>query len=124
MSWGAYGSFAVFAVVLVAIPGADFAVTVRNTLVGVRRQGRWSSVGIASSNVVQGLLAVAGLGAVVVRVEPLFQAVKWAGIGYLLFLAAQSFRSAWRGDYAELDGAGGARAAGSAARWTSRPARP
>ncbi|GIF77166.1 LysE family translocator [Asanoa siamensis] len=117
MSWSSYASFVVFALVLIAIPGADFAVTVRSTLVGGRRQGRWSSVGIASSNVVQGLLAVAGLGAIVVHVEPLFQAIKWAGIGYLLYLAAQSFRSAWRGDYAALDDAQGSRAATAWAGW-------
>ena len=115
MSWGSYGSFVVFAIVLIAIPGADFAVTVRSTLVGGHRQGQWSAAGIASSNVVQGLLAVAGLGAIVVHVEPLFQAVKWAGIGYLLYLAAQSFRSAWRGEYASLD-ADGPGATGTA--WT------
>ncbi|SNS66955.1 Threonine/homoserine/homoserine lactone efflux protein [Asanoa hainanensis] len=107
MSWSAYGSFVVFAIVLIAIPGADFAVTVRSTLVGGRRQGQWTAAGITSSNVVQGLLAVAGLGAIVVRVEPVFQAVKWAGIGYLLYLAAQSFRSAVRGDYAAIEGGPG-----------------
>ncbi|MEV0718944.1 LysE family translocator [Asanoa sp. NPDC050611] len=110
MSWSSYASFVVFALVLIAIPGADFAVTVRSTLVGGRTQGRWSSVGIATSNVVQGLLAVAGLGAIVVHVEPLFQAIKWAGIGYLLYLAAQSFRSAARGEYAALDATAGDRA--------------
>jgi threonine/homoserine/homoserine lactone efflux protein len=109
VSWSSYASFVVFALVLIAIPGADFAVTVRSTLVGGRTQGRWSAAGIATSNVVQGLLAVAGLGAIVVRVEPLFQAVKWAGIAYLLYLAAQSFRCAVRGDYASLDAAAGDR---------------
>jgi threonine/homoserine/homoserine lactone efflux protein len=115
VNWGSYASFVVFALVLIAIPGADFAVTVRSTLAGGVRQGQWSAAGIATSNVVQGLLAVAGLGAVIVHIEPLFQAVKWAGIGYLLYLAAQSFRSAWRGDYASLDGTASG-AAGSA--WT------
>ncbi|WP_203699720.1 LysE family translocator [Asanoa iriomotensis] len=110
MSWSSYASFVVFALVLIAIPGADFAVTVRSTLAGGRTQGRWTAGGIASSNVVQGLLAVAGLGAIVVHVEPLFQAIRWAGIGYLLYLAVQSFRSAARGDYASLDDAAGTRA--------------
>jgi threonine/homoserine/homoserine lactone efflux protein len=106
MNWGAYASFVVFALVLIAIPGADFAVTVRSTLAGGKRQGNATAAGIATSNVVQGLLAVAGLGAIIVHVEPLFQAIKWAGIGYLLYLAIQSFRSALRGEYADPDGAG------------------
>jgi threonine/homoserine/homoserine lactone efflux protein len=83
------------------VPGPDFAVVTKNTVTGGRRRGWWSAVGVASSNATQGALAAAGLGAVIVRVEPLFQAVKFAGIAYLLFLGAQALRSAWRGDYAQ-----------------------
>jgi threonine/homoserine/homoserine lactone efflux protein len=99
VSWSAYGSFLVFAVVLVLIPGPDFAVVSRNALTGGRRRGSWSALGVASSNAVQGAAAAAGLGAVIVRIEPLFQAVRWAGICYLLYLGVQAFRSARRGDY-------------------------
>jgi len=102
MSWTAYGSFLAFAAVLVLIPGPDFAVVTKNTLAGGRRGGSWSAVGVCTSNSVQGIAAVAGLGAVIVRIEPLFQAIRWAGIGYLLFLAVQAFRSAVRGRYDEL----------------------
>jgi len=105
VTWTSYGSFLVFAIVLVLLPGPDFAVVTRNTLVGGRRRGGWSAAGVASSNAVQGIAAAAGLGAVIVRVEPLFQAVKWAGIGYLLFLGLQAFRSAKRGEYPAPDAA-------------------
>ena len=106
MTWSAYGAFLVFAVVLVLVPGPDFAVVTKNTLTGGRRRGWWSAVGVASSNATQGALAAAGLGAVIVRVEPLFQAVKVAGIAYLLFLGVQAFRSAWRGEYTQQSAAG------------------
>lgn len=99
LTWSTYGSFLVFAVVLVLVPGPDFAVVTKNTLAAGRRRGWWSAVGVASSNAVQGVAAAAGLGAVIVRVEPLFEAVKWAGIAYLLFLGFQAFRSAQRGRY-------------------------
>jgi threonine/homoserine/homoserine lactone efflux protein len=99
VNWSTYASFLVFATVLILIPGADFTVVVKNTLTGGARRGRWTSLGVASSNVLQGVAAVAGLGAVVVRFEPLFEAVKWAGLAYLAYLAAQSFRSAWCGRY-------------------------
>ena len=89
-----------FAIVLVLVPGPDFAVVTRNTLVGGRRRGTYSAAGVATSNAIQGMAAAAGLGAVIVRVEPLFQAVKWAGICYLLYLAVQAFRSAKAGSYA------------------------
>jgi threonine/homoserine/homoserine lactone efflux protein len=99
MTWAVYGPFLAFAVVLVLAPGPDFAVVTKNTLAGGRRRGAWSAAGVASSNAVQGAAAAAGLGAVIVRVEPLFEAIKWAGVAYLLVLGVQAFRSARRGDY-------------------------
>ena len=102
MSWPAYLSYLAFAGVLVLIPGADFTVIVRNTLTGGAHRGRWSAAGVACSTAVQGLAAIAGLGAVIVPVQPLFQAIKWLGIAYLGLLALQAFRSAYKGRYAEL----------------------
>ena len=106
MDGAGYGTFVVLAVVLVLVPGPDFAVVVRNTLAGGRGRGAWSAVGITASNVVQGTAAATGLAAVVVRVEPLFQAVRWLGVGYLAYLAAQAFVSAVRGRYPALDDGG------------------
>ncbi|WP_448625193.1 LysE family translocator [Geodermatophilus sp. URMC 64] len=100
MDWSAYASFLGLATLLVLVPGADFAVVTRNALVGGRRRGWWSAVGVTTSNVVQGAAAAAGLAAVIVRIEPLFQAIRWAGIVYLVWLAVQSLRSAVRGEYA------------------------
>ncbi len=117
MNWSSYGSFLVFAVVLILIPGPDFAVVTRNTLVGGRRRGVWTSLGVGSSNLLQGAAAAAGLGAVVVRVEPLFQAIKWAGIGYLVFLAVQALRSAVRGDYPSASDGGERSATQAIAGW-------
>jgi len=100
VSWSAYFSFLGFATVLVLIPGPDFAVVTKNTLTSGRRRGWWSALGVSCSNAVQGAAAAAGLGALVLRVEPLFQAVRWAGIAYLVVLGVQSIRSAIRGEYA------------------------
>jgi threonine/homoserine/homoserine lactone efflux protein len=102
MSWPDYVSYLAFAGVLVLVPGADFTVIVKNTLAGGPVRGRWSAVGVASSNAVQGVAAIAGLGAVIVRSQPLFEAIKWAGIAYLGWLAVQALHSAWRGRYAAL----------------------
>jgi threonine/homoserine/homoserine lactone efflux protein len=99
MNWSSYGSFLVFAVILVLVPGPDFAVVTKNTLAGGRHRGWWSAVGVASSNLVQGAAAAAGLSALIVRAEPVFTAIKWAGVAYLLFLASQALRSAIRGSY-------------------------
>jgi threonine/homoserine/homoserine lactone efflux protein len=99
VSWSSYGEFLGFACVLVLIPGPDFAVVAKNTLMAGRRRGRWASLGICTSNAVQGTAAAAGLGALIVRAQPAFEAVKWAGVCYLAFLGLQTLRSAVRGRY-------------------------
>jgi threonine/homoserine/homoserine lactone efflux protein len=107
MSWSKYAEFLAFAAALVVIPGADFAVVTKNTLVGGRGRGRWTALGVASSNLVQGSAAAAGLSALIVRVQPLFEAIKWTGVAYLAYLGIQALRSARRGEYAPLDGLSG-----------------
>jgi threonine/homoserine/homoserine lactone efflux protein len=103
MSWSSYLSFLAFAVVLVLVPGPDFAVVTKNTLTGGRRRGSWSALGVCMSNCVQGLAAVAGLGAVIVHAQPLFETIKWAGVAYLIYLGVQALRSARAGQYAPFD---------------------
>ena len=104
MTWSKYGEFLIFAVVLILIPGPDFAVVTKNTIAGGRRRGRWTALGVASSNFVQGTAAACGLGAVIVRAQPVFEAIKWAGVAYLAYLGVQAIRSAVRGRYAPIDG--------------------
>jgi threonine/homoserine/homoserine lactone efflux protein len=101
----------------VLVPGPDFAVVVRNTLAGGRARGSWSAFGVAGAAAVQGTAAAAGLGALVLRVEPVFQAIRWAGIGYLGFLAVLALRSAVRGRYPPLDGGGPVTRAAAWAGW-------
>jgi len=104
MSWSKYAEFLAFAVVLIVIPGPDFAVVTKNTLVGGRRRGRWTALGVSSSNLVQGTAAAFGLSALIVKVQPLFEAIKWAGVAYLTYLGAQAIRSAVRGQYPPVEG--------------------
>jgi threonine/homoserine/homoserine lactone efflux protein len=106
MSWSKYGEFLAFAVVLVLIPGPDFAVVTKNTLVGGHRRGRWTALGVSNSNLVQGTAAAFGLSALIMKVQPLFEAIKWAGVAYLAYLGVQAIRSARRGQYAPLEGDG------------------
>ena len=51
MSLSAYGAFLGFAIVLVLIPGPDFAVVTKNTLAGGHCRGRWTAFGVVSSNI-------------------------------------------------------------------------
>lgn len=120
MSWGSYSTFVVLAVLLVLVPGPDFAVVMRNALAGGRRRGLAASLGVVSSNVVQGTAAAFGLGAVIASSHDLFLAIKWAGVVYLGWLGVQALRSAWRSrdegpDRGEPASGAGARGAGSRA---------
>jgi threonine/homoserine/homoserine lactone efflux protein len=96
MDLRAYAEFVGFAVVVILIPGPDFAVTVKNTLGGGARRGRATAFGISTSNACQGVASAAGLGALILRSQPLFETIRWCGVAYLLYLAAQAARSAWR----------------------------
>jgi threonine/homoserine/homoserine lactone efflux protein len=82
---------------VICTPGQDTALTVRNTLVGGRGAGIWTASGVASGQAVWAVAAASGVAGLLQASEPAFLAVKIAGVLYLLYLAAQAFRSAWRG---------------------------
>ncbi len=107
MTSSSYWSFLAFATVLVLVPGPDFAVVMKNSLAGGRRRGGWTAVGVATSNAVQGAAAAVGLGAIVLRSQPLFELIRWAGVAYLAYLGVQALATAYRGAAPEL-GEGGA----------------
>ena len=92
-------TFLAVAVVLVLTPGADFAVIVRNTVSGGRPAGTATTIGVSAAAALQGLLVSFGLAKLVVRIHPLFLAIKWAGIAYLAYLAVAALLSAVRGRY-------------------------
>lgn len=48
MDWSRYGEFLAFVIVLVLIPGPDFAVVAKNPLAGGQRRGRSASEGAAA----------------------------------------------------------------------------
>ncbi|MEW2064660.1 LysE family translocator [Streptomyces sp. NPDC007002] len=70
---------------MVALPGADFAVVVRNALAS-RTAGLASAFGVAGGLLVHTALAVAGLAAVLVTMPVLFRTVQLLGGAYVLYL--------------------------------------
>ncbi|GHF80698.1 RhtB (resistance to homoserine/threonine) family protein [Amycolatopsis bartoniae] len=106
MTWSSYGTYLVFVVLVVLAPGPDTMVTLKNALGGGTRGGLLAVCGIAVGNLLQGTLVALGLGALIVRSEPVFLTLRWAGAAYLCFLGIQALRSARRGDYSGLDAAG------------------
>jgi threonine/homoserine/homoserine lactone efflux protein len=89
------------ALVVVVTPGQDTALTIRNTLVGGRRAGVFSALGVVTGQVTWTLAAAAGLSALLVASEPAFLAVRIAGAAYLVFLGAHSLWLALRGHTAQ-----------------------
>ncbi|MFE1315058.1 LysE family translocator [Streptomyces sp. NPDC058755] len=77
---------------LVAMPGADFTVVVRNALVS-RRAGAVCGLGIAGGLLVHTTLAVAGVAAVLVAVPALFRALQLLGGAYVLQLGVRTLWS-------------------------------
>jgi threonine/homoserine/homoserine lactone efflux protein len=74
---------------LVAMPGADFTVVVRNALVS-RRAGAVCALGIAGGLLVHTTLAVAGVAAVLVAVPALFRGLQLLGGAYVLQLGVRT----------------------------------
>jgi threonine/homoserine/homoserine lactone efflux protein len=107
VAWSRYWEFLAFVIVLVLIPGPDFAVVAKNTLAGGRSQGRWAAGGVSLGSAVQGAAAASGLSALIVRAQPVFQGIKWAGVAYLALLGAQAVVSAVRGCYPAGDPSAG-----------------
>ncbi|MCX4824915.1 LysE family translocator [Streptomyces sp. NBC_01142] len=80
---------------MIAMPGADFTVVVRNALAS-RRAGVACAVGVAGGLLVHTALAVAGLAAVLVAVPVLFRTLQILGGVYVLYLGLRAVRAALR----------------------------
>lgn len=110
MSLATYGTFVLFAALVVIAPGPDFAVVMKNTLARGRAAGVLTSLGVTTSCLVQGTLAALGVGVLIARSQPLFLAIRWAGVAYLCYLGVQALLGARRGDrWTVLQPVGGAK---------------
>ncbi|MEU8706940.1 LysE family translocator [Streptomyces sp. NPDC048565] len=78
-------AFVAVAAGMVALPGADFTVVVRNALTS-RRSGLATALGVVGGLVVHTALAAAGLAAVLVAVPVLFRSLQLLGGAYVLYL--------------------------------------
>jgi threonine/homoserine/homoserine lactone efflux protein len=83
--------------VVIATPGQDTALTIRNTLLGGRRSGVLTAVGVSAGQACWTLAASAGVVALLRASEPAFVALRLVGAGYLVFLGVQALVRAFRG---------------------------
>ena len=93
---GSILGFVAISAIVIATPGQDTALTIRNTLAGGRGGGIATGFGVASGQAVWVLATTIGLVAILAASEPIFAAIKLAGAGYLIFLGLQSLHAALR----------------------------
>ncbi|WP_144223266.1 LysE family translocator [Mesorhizobium amorphae] len=80
--------------IVIATPGPDTAITIRNSLLGGRAAGLMTALGIACGQAIWALATSAGVVTLLTASEPVFMAVKYAGAAYLVFLGIQALREA------------------------------
>lgn len=93
-----YVSFMAFAALLAVAPGPDSFLTLRATVVGGRRRGLLTALGITAAGALQAIVAATGLGTLLLHVEPVFVTIRWAGVAYLTWLGCSAIRDALRRD--------------------------
>jgi threonine/homoserine/homoserine lactone efflux protein len=81
---------------VIATPGQDTVLTVRNTLSDGRRAGVFTAVGVSSGQAIWALATSTGVTALLVAWDPARVALKIAGAPYLFFLGALGIYKALR----------------------------
>jgi threonine/homoserine/homoserine lactone efflux protein len=94
-------AFLGISVLVIVTPGQDTALTIRNSLLGGRRPGVFTALGISAGQAAWALATSLGLAALIVAFEPAFVALKLAGAAFLVYLGAQALLAAIRGAQVE-----------------------
>jgi len=89
-------AFLGISMLVIATPGPDTALTIRNTLLGGRPGGVFTALGVAAGQAIWALATSVGIVALLVASDPVFLAVKLAGAVYLVVLGAQALFQALR----------------------------
>ena len=90
---------------VIAIPGQDTALTIRNTLLGSRATGVATALGVGAGQAAWTVATALGVGALLAASEPAFAALRLAGAAYLVWLGLRTLWTAVRG--ADKAGRGG-----------------
>ena len=94
MGFGDYVAFVGVSLLVICTPGQDTALTIRNTLLGNRRTGAATALGVSAGQATWTVATSAGLAVILAASAPLFLAVRLAGAAYLIYLGARSLLSA------------------------------
>lgn len=86
-AWPAFLAFVLAGLALNLVPGADMTFIIAAAARGGRRDGVVASLGVGAGALVHILAAVLGLSAILASSQAAFNALKWIGAAYLLWLA-------------------------------------
>jgi len=92
---GSLLAYLLISLVVIVTPGPDTALTIRNTLLGGRGNGIATAFGVAAGQMVWALATSAGLVAVLLASERVFEIVRLAGAAYLIWLGLQTLYRAF-----------------------------
>lgn len=95
--------FALLAALMTITPGLDTVFVLRQALRGGPRPAFAAAAGIGLGVVFWGVAAAAGVAALFVASQVAYNMLRWAGVAFLLYLAFNYLRSAWRGDSPSLE---------------------
>jgi threonine/homoserine/homoserine lactone efflux protein len=90
-------AFLGLAFLLTITPGADTALVTRNTLARGRMAAMVTALGIGLGCLTHATLSALGLSAVLARSAAVYDAVRWVGAAYLLYVGITGLRGVLRG---------------------------
>ena len=93
-------AFLGISILVIITPGPDMALITKNALSG-RTHGIATALGVCLGQLVWMAASSAGVAALLVASEPLFDAVKLAGAAYLVLIGAQALISAVRPEHSQ-----------------------
>jgi threonine/homoserine/homoserine lactone efflux protein len=94
VDWDLFGEFLVGALILAVVPGPDMILIV---MLGSRRgpkAGVAAAAGSCAGLTVHAMIAMVGLAELLATYPAVYEMLRWAGAGYLLYLAVTAWRSA------------------------------
>lgn len=86
-----FGVFLLSALTIALAPGPDVVYVVARSLGQGRRAGLIAAGGISCGLMIHATAAVLGLSSLIAHAPALYEALRWAGVGYLLYLGARAF---------------------------------
>jgi threonine/homoserine/homoserine lactone efflux protein len=91
MTWQIWTMFAVTETALCFVPGPAVLLVLSQALSRGTARAIWSILGILAANTLYFVLSATGIGAILLASYDLFFAIKWIGVGYLLWLGLGTF---------------------------------